>query len=78
MKLTNIKDINKFFEVIEICNGKVELVSKDCRINLKSNLAKYFSLATLFSAGSDEINEMEVIAYELDDVQKLIQFAMEQ
>lgn len=77
MKLMNIKDINKFFEVIDSCNGKVELVSEDCRINLKSNLAKYFSLATLFSDASEN-KGIEIVAYEFEDVDKLIRFAMEQ
>lgn len=77
MKLMNIKDINKFFEVIDSCNGKIELVSEDCRINLKSNLAKYFSLATLFSDASEN-KGIEIVAYEFEDVDKLIRFAMEQ
>ena len=29
MKVQNIKDVNKFFEVIDSCKGKVELVTGD-------------------------------------------------
>ena len=27
MKVSNIKDVDKFFEVVDSCNGKVELVT---------------------------------------------------
>ena len=78
MKLMNVKNLEMLFQVIDNCNGKVELVSKDMRINLKSNIAKYFGLASLFAAGVDEIKEMEIVAYDVEDVQRLIRFAMEQ
>ncbi len=73
MKVQNITDINKFFEVIDSCKGKVELVTGEGdRLNLKSKLCQYVSLANIFSNG--EIPEMEVIAYEKEDVDKLINF----
>ena len=28
MKVSNIKDVDKFFEVVDSCNGKVELVTE--------------------------------------------------
>lgn len=74
MKLFNIKNIDKFFEIIDSCTDKVELVSKDGdRINLKSKLAQYVAIAKIFS--NDEIvKELELIAYNQDDVLKLIRF----
>ena len=73
MKVQNITDINKFFEVIDSCKGKVELVTGEGdRLNLKSKLCQYVSLANIFSNG--EIPEMEVIAYEKEYVDKLINF----
>ena len=73
MKVQNITDINKFFEVVDSCKGKVELVTGEGdRLNLKSKLCQYVSLANIFSNG--EIPEMEVIAYEKEDVDKLINF----
>ena len=73
MKVQNITDINKFFEVIDSCKGKVELVTGEGdRLSLKSKLCQYVSLANIFSNG--EIPEMEVIAYEKEDVDKLINF----
>lgn len=73
MKVQNITDVNKFFEVVDSCKGKVELVTGEGdRLNLKSKLCQYVSLANIFSNG--EIPEMEIIAYEKDDVDKLINF----
>lgn len=74
MKLNNITDIEGLFKVIDSCEGKVELIGEDIRLNLKSKLAQYFSMAKLFSDGS--INEMEVIAYNQEDVMKLVDFMM--
>ncbi|MSS64225.1 polya polymerase [Velocimicrobium porci] len=73
MKIKNIKDVDKFFQVIDSCKGKVELVSDEGdRLNLKSKLSQYISLAKVFSDGS--ISELEVIAYEPEDVDKLLKF----
>ena len=73
MKIKHIDDIEKFFEVIDSCDGKIELVGDDIRLNLKSKLAQYFSLANIFSGGG-EIPELELIAYNQSDVNKLIAF----
>ena len=53
MKLQNVKDVRKLFEVVDSCKGKVELVFKD---------------------GVPEIPEMEIVAYDPEDVQKLFNF----
>ena len=53
MKVQNIKDVNKFFEVIDSCKGKVELVTGE---------------------GDGEIPELEIIAYEKEDIDKLLSF----
>ena len=75
MKVQNISNIEKFFEVIDHCKGKVELVTGEGdRLNLKSRLSQYVSLANIFSYG--EIPEMEIIAYEKEDVDNLINFMM--
>ena len=44
MKVSNIKDVDKFFEVVDSCAGKVELVTGEGdRLNLKSKLSQYVS-----------------------------------
>lgn len=75
MKVQNISNIDKFFEVVDSCKGKVELVTGEGdRLNLKSKLSQYVSLANIFSNG--EIPELEVIAYEREDVERLIKFML--
>ena len=76
MKVSNIKDVEKFFEVVDSCAGRVELVTGEGdRLNLKSKLSQYVSMANIFSNG--EIPELEVIAYEKEDTDKLIQFMID-
>lgn len=73
MKVTNIKDIEGFFKVVDGCKGKVELVTGEGdRLNLKSKLSQYVSMANIFSNG--EIPELEIVAHEPEDVEKLIKF----
>lgn len=76
MKVQNITDIDKFFKVIDSCVGKVELVTGEGdRLNLKSKLSQYVSMANIFSDGT--IAELELIAYEPEDITKLVNFMME-
>ncbi len=73
MKVQNISNIEKFFEVVDSCQGKVELVTGEGdRLNLKSKLSQYVSMANIFSNG--EIPELEIIAYEKEDIDKLVSF----
>ena len=73
MKVQNITDINKFFDVVDSCKGKVELITGEGdRLNLKSKLCQYVSLANIFSNG--EIPEMEILASDPDDVRMLVDF----
>jgi hypothetical protein len=75
MKIQNINNIDKFFQVVDSCAGKVELVTGEGdRLNLKSKLCQYVSMANIFSNG--EIPELEIIAYEKEDIDKLIAFMM--
>lgn len=73
MKLSNVKNIDGLFKIIEECKGKIELVSPEGdRINLKSKLSQYLVLANAVSDGY--IKELELVAYEPDDVSRLIKF----
>ena len=75
MKIQNITNIEKFFEVADSCKGKVELVTGEGdRLNLKSKLSQYVSMAKLFSDGT--ISELELLAYEPEDINKLVNFMM--
>ena len=73
MKVQNITNIDKFFEIVDSCKGKVELVTGEGdRLNLKSKLSQYVSLANIFSNG--EIPELEIVAYEKEDIDKLMDY----
>lgn len=75
MKVQNITDIDKFFEVVDRCSGKVELVTGEGdRLNLKSKLSQYVSIANIFS--NSEIPELEIVAYEPDDIERLKEFML--
>ena len=75
MKVTNIKNIDGFFKIVDSCKGKVELVTGEGdRLNLKSKLCQYVSMASIFSNGS--IPELELIAYEIEDIDALINFML--
>ena len=72
MKLHNIEDIEKFFEVVDSCKEKVELVNKDMCINLKSKISQYFALAEVFSDGT--IQDLEIRCHCEEDNAKMLQF----
>ena len=77
MKLKNIQNVDDFFKVIDSCVGRVELVTGEGdRLNLKSKLAQYVSLANIFSNGG-EIPQLEIIAYEKEDIDRLVQFMID-
>ncbi|MCC6095240.1 MAG: polya polymerase [Eubacterium sp.] len=77
MKLQNIKDVNAFFKVIDQCKGRVELVTAEGdRLNLKSKLSQYVSLANIFS-NEASIPELEIVASEPDDIKALMDFMIQ-
>ena len=73
MKIENISDVESFFKVIDECKGPVELVSPEGdRINLKSKLSQYLSMASIFSNGY--IKELDLVARDKEDVERLIKY----
>ena len=73
MKIQNIQDVDAFFNIIDECRGPVELVSPEGdRINLKSKLSQYLSMATIFSNGY--IKELDLVAQDKEDVERLIKY----
>ena len=73
MKVQNITNIDAFFKVVDSCKGKVELVTGEGdRLNLKSKLSQYVSMANIFSNG--EIPELELVAHEKEDIDRLVDF----
>ena len=76
MKVKNITDVDGFFKVIDSCEGKVELITGEGdRLNLKSKLCQYVSLSSILKTDV-EIPELEIVAYEPQDTEKIIKFLM--
>jgi hypothetical protein len=79
IKLFNINEdnIDNFFKLVEECKGKVELVSDGYgfRVDLKSKLAQYVSIAKIFM--NKEVEEVELIISEAEDASKFLRFMFE-
>lgn len=75
MKVKNIKNLDEFFEVIDGCEGKVELITEngDC-LDLKPKLCQFVALSKMFTNGN--VERMEIKAEHKKDRQKLIAFIM--
>jgi len=73
MIVKNITDVEKFFEVVGQCKGRIEMVtSEGDRLNLKSKLSQYISLMKIFS--DQVIDEIEIVASEPEDLNKLLEY----
>ena len=73
MKVKNITEPQKFFEVLNDCKGTVELVtSEGDRLNLKSKLCQYIALTQMFSEAT--IDEVELIVSEPEDMGMLLSY----
>ena len=72
MKLTNIKDVEKFIDVVNSCEDLVYLKSPEGDVfNLKSSLSQYIAIGRLLEESGDTL---ELFADSIDDETKLIQF----
>ena len=73
MKFKGITDFIGFFEAVDHCEGKVYLETDEGdRLNLKSKLTQYVSLAQVFSV--NERPEMDLIISEHEDYENLKKF----
>lgn len=76
MKMINVTNLNKFFGVIDQCEERVEVRTKNGDVyNLKSKLSQYVTLAKLFFCS--EIPEIELETHNAEDAKRLIQYMME-
>jgi len=73
VKIKNISEPQRFFEVLKQTKGKVELVtSEGDRLNLKSALCQYIALTQMFKDA--KIDEVELIVSEPEDLNLLLNF----
>ncbi len=73
MIIKNIKNVERFFETVDKCKGRVELVTtQGDRLNLKSKLSQYVSLTGMFQ--DPHIDEIELLVSEPDDITLLLEY----
>ena len=73
MKIKNINNPQRFFEVLNECKGRVELItSEGDRLNLKSTLCQYIAPTQMFKDA--RIDDLELIVSEPEDVAKLLEY----
>ena len=75
MKLTNIKDVQKFIEVVNSCENDVFLKSVEGDVfNLKSSLSQYIAIGRLLE---DAGESLELFAQTREDEAKLLNMMYE-
>ena len=77
MKIDKIENVQEFFQIIDGCKGRVELLTGEGdRLNLKSKLCQYLSMAQIFS--KQEELHLEIVASEEEDLQKTCSYLASQ
>lgn len=76
MKVKKVTNISDFFQVVDSCKGRVELLTGEGdRLNLKSKLCQFLSISQIFAKSEDL--HLEIIASEEEDLKKLYQYFIE-
>lgn len=72
MKLNNVKDVEKFIQVVNDCKSDVYLKSLEGDVfNLKSSMSRYVAIGRLIEESGDSL---ELFATSSDDEALLINF----
>jgi len=75
MRLTNVKDVKKFIDVVNSCQDTVYLKSQEGDVfNLKSSMSQYIAIGRLIEESGDSL---ELFADNREDEAKLIKFLYE-
>ncbi len=75
MKLTNVKDVQKFIEVVNSCEHDVYLKSVEGDVfNLKSSLSQYIAIGRLLEENGDSL---ELFAQTREDEARLMKMLMD-
>uniref|UniRef100_UPI004056A63D polya polymerase n=1 Tax=Agathobacter sp. TaxID=2021311 RepID=UPI004056A63D len=71
MKVTDIGNVNRFFDAVDKCEGKVELVTEqgDC-LNLGSKISQF--VATVKIVTDTNIRQGDIVSYNQNDEEKLM------
>ena len=70
MKVENIKNADKFFRIVDECEGKVQLITKNGdNLDLKPKLCQFVALDKILMEGN--MNHIEIVAENKKDEEKL-------
>jgi hypothetical protein len=73
MKIKNITDPAKFFQVLDKCKGKIILTTEQGdELNMKSKLCQYIAISRMFSEA--KIKELELLVSEPEDLNLLLEY----
>ena len=73
MKVTNIENVYDFFEIVDKCEGKVELVTEQGdRLNLSAKISQI--VAAVKIATETNIQQWDIISYNLKDTEMLLKY----
>ena len=76
MKMYNIKDLDKFMNLVDECKGEVYVISSEGdKLKFKSKLTQFVALSSLFSSGY--IEKLELETTDDEDAAKLLNFMIE-
>ena len=71
MTFTNITNVDKFFDTVDKCEGRVELVTEQGdRFNLKSKFSRYVSFVKILT--NQTIPAIEIITSNHSDAERLM------
>ena len=77
MRLFNLRDVDRFFKIVDECEGRVDLITSYGDVfNLKSELTKYYSVVSLLT-NEAAVKEIEIKTYSAEDAHRFVQFAKE-
>ena len=66
MRVKSIQNIDRFFQALEKCQGRVELITDEKDVlNLASKLTQFIGLTRVFS--NPEIESYEIVCYNAED-----------
>ena len=75
MIIRNIEDVEGFFNVVEDCVGRVQLITEEGDVlNLKSKLSRLVAISSIF--WNSEIGDLELVCAEKEDIERLMNFMM--
>lgn len=77
MKISEIKDIKKFFDVVDQCTGKVEVVSPEGDYIVLNSQLSHFVLTALAEKKDTLLDTLEIHCEKPEDLALFIKYTME-